>query len=52
MYIEPKLLLAPCPDNYCKNGGTCKGETGKFECDCPPGWFGTHCGKLTNSISS
>ncbi|XP_057308880.1 fibropellin-1-like [Hydractinia symbiolongicarpus] len=34
---------AVCPDNACKNGGTCVKSYSGFSCNCPPGFHGMDC---------
>lgn len=38
--IAPNLCQQLVP---CQNGGTCRGNTTQYECDCPLGFTGTNC---------
>lgn len=36
-----------CPDNACKNGGTCVKSYSGFSCNCPPGFHGMDCSSMS-----
>ncbi|XP_071838865.1 IgGFc-binding protein-like isoform X2 [Apostichopus japonicus] len=39
----PGECPAVCPENYCENGATCRGDSESYTCECPPGFKGENC---------
>ena len=38
-----EILITPCTDVLCQNGGSCEVLEDDYKCDCPLGFYGKHC---------